>query len=636
MLDVLIVTNLFAFLYPRIVLLLNSNTVFGQPMRVLTELQYIVIPEPYEIPVYFFLLFLGFIYIVLRSDNIKKMASSKQLNFITIVLVFLLVMNLGPYPLTDFEVGSNIALAYALILLLYIGLFWFMFEKAKKTFLVGFVYILLFLSLAILLFAPGLPVQSNDFSYFFGPVLQISRGVHMYTDVAVQYGFLSIILLALLVKEQVLNPFSIATTIWAMYVVEYILIFMIVSKMTKSKIVALITLGSVLTVSHFSLLTLAIRHPQTGAFRWLAFFIIIAASLFSKIAHKKFIIITALMTLMNIDTGVAIAITYAMTLCSELFTRTLTLIEALKAYILYIIFVIFFFCLCMILFLLMQWPLINPLSMFHTLSQYAQGGVAMLPVSIKTYFWLVLFIYFSALWYGIQRKATTLVLAANCAVMGSIYFIGRSHPHALFHISVLIIPVIGILVGMYYQHLTKKNNKSILLIAYIIVGILIPITFRGNAIKTNLLELRARYKSGPYVKTILETKLQKNYIPELQWLTKNNSASPILILSIYDSYLYYLTNRNSLTSQVPIIASITSDALRKSAQQISLTCPSRLYVDKSLLTYKRNAVSTNIHYADIAPHYYLYKEIQKQCKGEYITNRCNNLCEVIFKQYKPE
>lgn len=637
MLDVLILTNLFAFLYQLIVIFLNKSVPFKQTLHFLPGMQHAVSPEPYEVPVYIGMIVLCSLFIALKIRNKTKQKPKKVPIFFIIILSLMLFMNLGPYPLMQIESGSIVTLIYIFFLLLSLGLFWLLFNRARTIFRTGLVYTLLFLFLAFVLFEPRMPVNNHDFSFFFGPVLQISRGIGMYKDVFVQYGFLPIIAFSLLLKAQVLNPFHMTTMIWLMYVIEFMLIFIIVYKTTELRTIALITLGSVIVISYNSLLSLAIAYPQTGAFRWLACIVVITTSLFSRITHKKFIIVTTIMTFMNLDTGIVIAIGYALTLLIEALSHRISYFNAMKTYIVYLLFMMIFFGLCMILFLFMKWPLINPnpLIMFHTITKYAKDGFGMLPFPQYTYFWLVSFFCFSAIWYGLKRSITTLLLAAHIAILGSVYFVGRSHPHNLFHIAVLVIPIMGILCGLFYKNLREQSYKRLFLIFYTLLSIIIPAIFRGDAIKNNLIQVAAYYGKESIEKPILESKIHQKYNKELRWLTDGKEKSPILILSYDESYLYYITNRISLVTQLPIIANITSDDLHSSLQQISAQCPKHLFVDK-MLTMSETATPSEFALINslLEAQKEIYNKMKILCDGHYVVKRCNILCEVIVKPKK--
>jgi len=613
-------------------MLLNRAAPFKQTLHFLPAIQHLVLPEPFEVPVYVGMMILFAIVIAVRVRR-KKQKSGKMPMFPIVILSLMLFMSIGTYPMAQVDLESSIPFVYIAFLLFSIGLFWFLFKRATSKLHIFLTYVFLFLYLGLVLFEPRMAVNNHDFSFLFGPVLQISRGVTMYRDVFVQYGFLSIIAFSLLLKTHMFNPFYIVTVVWALHLIEFFLIFIIVSRATKSKIFALITLGAALTISYFGLLSPAMNYPQAGAFRWFSCIIVLTASqFFTKITNKKFIAITAFMTLMGIDSGIIIAGGYFLTLVTQIASKKLLPRKVIQTYGMYLLSLLSLYIVYVIVFSVVGWSVVDPVFMVKSITHYAQSGYYMLPVPPYTYLWLLVFVYLYALGYYLKHTSeTTLLLGTSIAFMGSLYYIGRSHPHNLFHITTLVLPVVGILCGRVYYKLTDRHYKHAFLIACLVAGVILPALFRSGAIHSNIARKVQQYKKGDIFRPELETIISQKYKTEIEWLNSEQREKPLLIISNDESYLLYLSNKKSLISQLPLVANVTAEDINKTAQQVAIHCPQRLYVNKAVVTGKPIVyVPLGSFDEMMSPQQELYDKIQSDCKGQYVVKRCNILCEIII------
>ena len=154
----------------------------------------------------------------------------------------------------------------------------------------------------------------HDFSYFLGPIYEIAHGKTLFTNTSSQYGFISILLLEFLHKIHVFNPFYLPIFTWILYVVQYFLSFWIIYKASRSVVIGLLGLFSIITVNYFSLFHLPNSYPQIGPIRWLP--LIISLYLLQKyknIDNFNLIFFLSLLSLWNIEAGIVLFLTFVST-----------------------------------------------------------------------------------------------------------------------------------------------------------------------------------------------------------------------------------------------------------------------------------------------------------------------------------
>ena len=239
-------------------------------------------PEPFEIPLY-----LGMSLLLASAIGLayKKQVSQKLLIFPPIVRLFFFVCSflffiymLGSYPMyRDFFpypeaeapfVNIAVSIAYCALVVFLIAEVYIFSRLIKRNGLrLSVIYSTIFFAIAILTFEPRFPIVGHDYSYFLGPVWEIVSGKTIYTDVPSQYGFVSILLLSIFQTLHIFNIAALPVLVWVLYIVQYMGVFFIVHRISRSVTLAILCVFSVIAINYFSLFHLPATIPQVGPFR---------------------------------------------------------------------------------------------------------------------------------------------------------------------------------------------------------------------------------------------------------------------------------------------------------------------------------------------------------------------------------
>lgn len=656
-LEVLFFTNIWQFLYIHILNYLNSNIPPKPPSQDFIRLPAELAPEPYEIPLYLMLIFfivilVIFYYRFLKPTllvKIKENFSAFPFSVLKLALLFFLVFiffgNLGSYPLAHdvfpYNKQTNPAF-YLAILMLYLlplsiiivesALFEKIIQKSKKLsviflfFLIGFIL--------LLTFDPRFPMSTLDYSLFFGPVLEIANGKTIYTQAPSLYGFLSILALGLFYKIKILNMWYLPAIIWILYTAQYILVFWLLYKVSKSLVLSLLGLFSILTLNYYSLFHLPSTIPQTGPMRW--FSLIIALTLFNKIKKidsKLFIFFIALLSFWNIDNGIALLLGYVFTLFLIFISREINFRRAIKSFSLLIFDLVAIFIIIQIIHIVSGYKPIDIFLTFGKIIQYARGGFGMLPMQAKTYFWLVILVYFASIIYVFRNTTKEkqlnelLLFSANISIFGSVYFIGRSHPHNLFHISLIFLVNTFIFLAII---LPKLHKPALIYLLIFLAFIVFPAIQRQEIITSMMMEKYSRFKTGSIFIPETLTILTKTYAEEISLIKSQMQEGKILILFDDDSYLFYMTKKENIMDYNPQILNFTKQDFNISLNKALQNCPKKIIGDCRIFGRCSNITPFTQTYLYIQP--LLLEKIESSCRLKYEAQICSKyLCTAISK-----
>ncbi len=672
----LFITNLWILLYNELLTLLNSLF----PAKTVTDFIRVgASPEPFEISLYLFLtlVFIFTLYLFYKymhkenvENGLKPLPTHIIKSALILFLIILFVSNLGAYPMTHsyFPYStSETSLTYRLFFLGYILVALFLvlealiFDKVgKKNRAVGIVFfIFLTTFVAVVTFEPGFPIFGHDYSYFFGPIWEIVHGKTIYTDVPSQYGFASTLFFALLYKLHVFHPFFLPAIIWLFYVTEYMFSFYIIYKVSRSLTLAVIGLISLITLNYFSIYHLPASIPQTGPMRFLP--LILALFLlykFKSIYSKKFIVLISLLSFWVLDSGISLVFAYLSTLFLLFILQHISFKNAAKACAYLGTFLVVIFALINFIHLLLGYKWINIFLVFAKLSEYAKAGFGMLPIDSLTYFWIVILIYFASVIYifknyheresedarfmrlgrttqsgegsfGAKKRGielSLLLFSANLSLFASVYFVGRSHPHNLFHISIFPIINAFLLFSLFLHKIQNARIKLLVLSVLFILFIVYPIHNRQEIMTktfiTKFKYLEKGYGFSPAWAQMLEAK----YKQDIALISKEMPDKKIVILSPDDTYLFYLTGKENLMDDNSQFTILTQKDISTSLKNVYEACPAKIVVDCTI--YKKCQDSkpfTQIAGFSIQP--VLLQDIQTKCNVSYKPDKCtNNLC----------
>ncbi|MBI2641192.1 hypothetical protein HYW87_01185 [Candidatus Roizmanbacteria bacterium] len=632
----LLVTNFFVFVYSNVLRLLNSVFPAKDPIEFI---RIGALPEPFEILLYLALSFSSVVGLVFfhrfffkNSSTSIELPIAKYLIFI--FLLFLLISNLGTYPMARStypyqkpETSATYTLHLFFFLLITTSVTFLVYilrnrieRNAKKIFLF---LIFIVTVIAIATFEPRFPIVGHDYSYFFGPIWEVVHGKTLYTEVPSQYGFLSILLFSFFYKIGLLNITYLPLVVWLFYIVAYFLSFFLIYKISQSLPLALIGLFSIITVNYFSIYHLPGTIPQTGPLRWLpAVLLLFSLYKLKNIASIGFIILLSIMSLWVLDSGISLILAFGFTLFILFLTGTLSIKRFARSLITLAGSLVGLLLGINLIHIVLGYKPIDIISVFVKLQQYASSGFGMLPLDLQTYFWVVLLIYFASIIYILRNKfqessQVLLLFSANISLFASVYFVGRSHPHNLFHISLLPLLNGFILLGLLLKHL---NQSSILRFMFYVscftIFIAYPI-YNRQEVMTKIVKAKInRFKTGNIFIPEWFPFLQKKYQKEVGLIKEYLPEKEILILSPDDTYLFYLTGKENIINDNSQITILTQKDLDFSLARFYKTCPRRVVADCTLFKKCESSKPfTEIAFFSIQP--ILLNRIQEMCKVAY-------------------
>lgn len=657
--EALFFTNIWVFLYTNLLSFLNKRL---PPIPIQEKfIRPDYKPEPYEIPLFLLLSIVFTLIIFLYYRYVKKYFSHKIAitlpykysvlikSLVFIALGKLLFDNLGRYPLAHdlfpYSLGlypypdiKETPVTYHIYLFFYLASIAFIIvqtailnpilKQSKKLFVIFMIFLLGILSLVM--FEPQFPSVGHDYTFIIGPIWEIAHGKTIFTPNPSFYGFVSILLLSFLYKIHLLNLWYLPAVNWLLYVVQYSLCFYLIYRISRSLIFSVLGVISLLTVSYFSLFHMPAVYPQTGLLRWfgLLFSLILLYKL-KKFESKRFTFLIALLSFWTIDSGISLLLAYGFTLCLLMISKKVKWIKGVQTFLFLAISIILIFSLIQLLHFIFGYQFIDISLIFVKLTQFSKAGFGMLPIAPKSYFWIVLLVYFASIIYFFRKQNHIILFSANISLFSSIYYVGRSHEHNLFHIALLGMLNLFLLLGLHYKQITSFKLKFILCVIFYLIFIVFPAYERQEMITRMFKEKIQRLRSGnifiPEAKRILEQKYQK----EVEMI-KKIPQKQVVILSDDDTYLLYMTGKESFIDYNPQIVNIAESDLDLSLRRVIDSCPKTIVGDCRLFGKCSSSDPYSLSYLFIQP--ILLQKIQQACQNTYEATTCTeHLCVAISK-----
>lgn len=653
LIDVLFVTNIYVFLYN---LVLSALNLLYQPVLHIAFYDGQASPEPFEIPLYLGLTFaivltLYFFHhyflkkfsvptalFTLINPKIKK----GGLILILFLLLFLLYSTLGLYPFKGepsqypMRTDNNFSLIFFIAYVALISFITFqltflnqMLKKNRKTFFIGLVIIVAVI--AIFIFQPGFPVNGYDYSFFYGPIWEIAHGKTILTDVPSQYGILPILFFAFLIKYGLIHFSSLPVFFWVLFLIEYFLIFYILYKFSRSVLLSLMALFSVITINYYSIFHIPLYTPQTGPLRWLPLFIV--AALFfktKKIDSKLVIFLVSVSAFWFIDSGIYVVLAYMTTLFLFLIKRIINFKNVFITSCRLIAYFISIIIFLEVVHFVAGYHLINFMIMFNSIHEYAIVGYGMIKMPPQSYFWLLPFLYFASTLYFLKKnnpdiKDQLLLFSAQLLLYGGIYFVGRSHMHNLFWLAPLGIFTFFIFASIVYANVKPIQMKFLFMTVIFLTFIVFPAYNRKENITDRVINTYNELAQGNIFQSGLDQSLERKYRAEKKLITQNLLEPEVLILHPDDTYLLYLTDKKSLLLNNPQVSIFSDYELFPSIRKISQICPKKIAIDCRFV----GKCSENWTFVGInvfaQPR--LLETIEKNCHAKYKPTLCTGqLC----------
>lgn len=651
--EVLLVTNIWIFFYNSLLSFLNSRF----PPKI-SEIFYITgaAPEPFEIPLYLGLTFLFVILIFLLHRWIfkappqaaKTRASDLSFSYILEAVVFLLlfsifIINIGEYPLRgnpDPYLPRTNTSFYQVSFVLYVVTVAFL--TAQLTIikrmidkLGHYAYLitafLVVIIIALFIFEPNFPISGMDYSFFSGPIWEVTHGRTIITETPSQYGILPILFFVFLSKLHLFRITYLPYFFWTLFVFEYFLLFYLIYKIGRSYLLALIALFSIVTINYFSIAHIPLFTPQAGPLRWLPmFFTLFLFFRQKKIDAKPMIFFIALSSYWILDTGLYLIMAYLLTLFILTISQTIEIKKAAKAVFWLFIYVIVILLVLDGVHLFFGYKYLNIFLAFSKIQQYSRSGFNMIRIFPKTYFWFLLLFYFASLIYFFKKREhdffdQLVLFAANLSFFGGVYFVGRSHPHTLFWIAPLALFNFFLLVIHINAQLESEKIKLFISLVLFLLFIVFPIYNRKEVMLEKAIAGYKRIATGNILFTELDPYLKKKYSLEKDLIDKHLKDDKVAIIHADDTYLLYMTNKQNLLLTNPQTSIVSPDDLMFALQDVYRVCPQKIAVDCRFV----GKCSENWTFSGITNFIqpYLLDALQKKCNTTYKPTICTNqLC----------
>ena len=672
-LPVFFISNIWIILYTK----LNDYLYFRFPPR-LNEVFFrsgLGNPEPFEISLYIFLTIFFIVTIWLYSKLSKEFRLPISAKIIFLFLLLLLfVSKLGPFPLAKdihpyqrnyAQEFYNIILFFYLtfLLLVTLQLAIVRFFIVNKNF-IFFVYIFIALLVAAITFNPKFSISHPDASLFYGPVYEIASGKTIFTDIPSQYGFLSILLFALFYKLTNINFVYLPILIWVFYIIEYLVCFYLIHKVSKSITLSLLGVFSLLTINYLA----ATYGPQAGPLRWLPIFLVLFLFYkFKKIDSRRLLIFIPVLSLWNIDSGIALFSGYVLTLLLLFLAKKVEIKKFFSAIIFLIVIMIFSLATIEAVHLLLGFKLVNFFGMYYSLKKLAVIGMLMVPIESYSYFWIVILVYFASIIYFFKQTIQTvdyrewkidkevrksridkfnllssifksppsifyhpssiLLFSANLMFFASIYYVGRSMPHELITISVFVLLTIFLFLGSIFRQIRPTKIRIFALLIVFFFLIVFPAYQRKEFIVEKMLDKYKQFLQGNIFVSETDKNLEESYKNEVALVNQNIKEGQTLIISPDDTYLFYKIQKRNLFDSNPVWATIDMQSEMKLAiDKTKNICPDKLVIDCSLVK-KCPTYITFVNQDAVVAFPQLLVGIENKCQVKYQPTICTNkLC----------
>lgn len=633
----LFITNVWIYLYVGLLDFLN----FTYPAKVKPlslNINPFPNPEPFDIPIYLFLT-VGFVAILLLNETFIKGSLQKISPVLKgIFLIFLLALfitKMGPFPLAydpfPYKLRSDASLYWVFFIGYLVSVVFilvqtvFLTKTLKKKIFLPLIYLILSLLIAAVAFDGQFYVQAHDARYFYGPVWEIVHGKTIFTDIPSQYGFLSVLFFSLIQNLFQIDFVYLPLTIWIMFIIEYVLIFHLIFKISNSLMLGLLGFFALLTTNYLGVYHL----PQGMSLRWLP--LILAIYLFyrtKRFAALPLLFILPILSLWSIDTGLALMLGFLSTVVIVYLTGQITG-KKLIAIGLYLIIVTSLIMLVLnLIHTFLGMHTINFLKIYETLKKNSASGLLMMPMEYQTYFWFFVLIYFSAFIYFLRKpnknNSQLILLSANIMFFASIYYVGRSMPHNLFQLSPLLILTLFLLIAAEFPNLTSTKLRSIISILIFIFLIVIPAYYKKEYFASDFLFKKELLKDG-FSKSWISYGIDKKFAEEANLIEKHIKEKEAIILSVDESYLFYMIDKKNLLNANPQAAIAEMEEIDLAIQEAVKICPDKIAIDckihQKCLEYK----SFTDGWYFVIPS--IFEAIEKKCNVKYEPLECTNqLC----------
>ncbi|MDE2025341.1 MAG: hypothetical protein KGJ07_02520 [Patescibacteria group bacterium] len=599
----------------------------------------LVYPKPYDIPVYIllsfsFVLLLPVIHRYLFPKLLTQYKTQENTHlFLTsasLVLAILLFLFLGNYPMANsvFPLTGNYLLYVGLISIITLGellLFKLLQQKQWIFFTVTAIII------AILIAEPTFPVSWFDYTFILGPAYEVMHGKTIYMQASSQYGFLLTYSLALLMKIFGLGILQLPVGIWLLYAGAYASLFYVMLKTTKSGVLSILFLSALISINYYSLDHLPIAVPQIGPLRFLCLWfapVIFYLTYFKKRAKYVGLAVMSLLSLWVIDAGIQYLLAIGSLECLLAFKK----VQPLRQSVINILFTTIctgiFFALAVLIPTFFGYMLLNPSTIFQAIHEYAVSGFGMIPLPEQTFFWAFLLIFFASLMLFfvkeiIEKEDIILAFGAFLFFFASMYYVGRSHPHNIFHIAVLFLFTFFLLLSRLkktYQLSIMGRQKAAAAILLFFYFVVVSGAFRQNTQNIWLPLYASALPQGKFFPSF-QKDMTNYYLTDAHFIEKENIHKQALIISPDDTALLMLSDKSSYVNSDPMSMIISDQDLSRTIIQMP-ACLDKIFVAKCILS--KSCTTDRTFLGTFIGEDKIYNKIQQVCGNSYKLSSCSN------------
>ncbi len=325
-------------------------------------------------------------------------------------------------------------------------------------------------------FDPAFYIQQHHENFYLGPANRLLHGGTMLIDTFSQYGVMVIYFVAFLFKTKMI-PFTyqgFSLVIAVLFIIEYCILYMLLVQFVKNRFYAILLWAIALLLGIFGTLDIIQGYPSTSPLRFGLVYALIAIIYlrrrFPRIARIAMIgeyLLVGFAFLWSFETFVYTAFTYLGVCLFDSFTQVSSPRQSWKHLAIRIAWLLITLLFVNSLFAIAtflragSWP--DWQTYFDYFKTYSVDGLGTEPILPWSPWFFYVAIYFASLMvflfrYFFRRKfdsspeAEFIFALTLTGISMYTYFLGRSHPNNLFHISTPAVFIAGYWFVQFIQH----------------------------------------------------------------------------------------------------------------------------------------------------------------------------------------
>lgn len=210
----------------------------------------------------------------------------------------------------------------------------------------------------------------------------------------------------------------------------------------------------------------------------------------------------------------------------------------------------------------------------------------------------------------------TCVFSANLSLFSSIYFVGRSVPQNILHISPFIILTLFLLIGSLYRYITLYTVRIIILITVFMLFIVYPSYSKKEFLVPRLINKYEKLIAGHIFSSELDQELKVRFTNDVELIKKYIKNDEILIVSDDSIFLLYLVGKKNLLMSNPTFGIEMESELWPAIRYVTQKCPKIIVTDCTIFDRCKNYESfSKVAHGIVLPE--LLRRIEEKCRVQY-------------------